>query len=148
MIEVSRVVDAPPEVVFALLADGWTYPTWVVGNSRVHEVDPGWPRVGTRLRHSTGAWPCQVRDVTTVRAVERDRVLELDARVWVLGGVLVRFTLTPLPDGRTRIVMGEQAVRGWLGLVPLWLQGFMWRPRNRETLSRLADLVAARAKSA
>jgi hypothetical protein len=36
-------------------------------------------------------------------------------------------------------------VRGWLGIVPLWLQGILWRARNRETLSRLADLAAARA---
>ena len=145
MIEVSREVPAPPDVVFRVLADGWTYPAWVVGNTRVRHVDPGWPDVGTRIHHSTGAWPCQVHDVTTVRAVLTDRMIELDARVWVLGGVIVRFTLTPLPGDRTRIVMAEQAVRGWLGLVPSWLQGFAWRARNRETLSRLADLVAARA---
>jgi hypothetical protein len=27
----------------AVLHDGWTYPVWVVGASRMRGVDPGWP---------------------------------------------------------------------------------------------------------
>ena len=38
---VSRPVAAPPEAVWAVLADGWQYGTWVVGASRVRAVDPG-----------------------------------------------------------------------------------------------------------
>jgi hypothetical protein len=58
--------------------------------------------------------------------------------------VLIRFTLAPLPGGLTRITMAEEAVRGWLGAVPAQLQQALWRPRNRETLSRLADLATGR----
>ena len=45
---VSRSVAAPAEAVWAVLADGWQYATWVVGASRVRAVDAGWPRAGTR----------------------------------------------------------------------------------------------------
>lgn len=145
MIEVSRDVAVGPADVFAVLADGWTYPAWVVGNSRIWHVDREWPAQGSQLHHSTGAWPFQVQDVTRVRAVEPGRMLELDARVWLLGAVIVRFRLEPLSDGGTRIGMAEQAVSGWAGRVPAGVQALAWRPRNVETLSRLADLVVGRA---
>lgn len=145
MIEVSREVPVDPAVVFAVLADGWTYPAWVVGNSRVRYVDREWPARGSRLHHSTGAWPFQVQDVTEVRSVEPGRMLELDARVWLLGAVIVRFHLEPLPTGGTRIDMAEEAVSGWAGNVPVPVQALAWRPRNAETLSRLASLAVGKA---
>lgn len=145
LLEVSRDVPVAPDDVFAVLADGWTYPAWVVGNTRIREVDPDWPAEGTRLHHSTGAWPLQFQDVTTVRSVAPGRMLELDARVWLLGNVIVRFTLEPLPDGGTRIGMAERAVTGWAGVIPVRIQALAWRPRNVETLSRLADLAVGRA---
>ena len=38
---VSRVIAADAEWVFAVLADGWHYPTWVVGAARMRDVDAG-----------------------------------------------------------------------------------------------------------
>ena len=29
----------PPSAVWAVLADGWLYPVWVVGAARMREVD-------------------------------------------------------------------------------------------------------------
>jgi hypothetical protein len=40
---VRRRCNCSPEQVFAVLHDGWTYPVWVVGASRMRDVDPGWP---------------------------------------------------------------------------------------------------------
>ena len=40
-----RTMSCPPESVFAVLADGWLYPSWVVGASRMRDVDPAWPTV-------------------------------------------------------------------------------------------------------
>ena len=57
---VSRDIAAPRQRVWDVLADGWTYSGWVVGNSHVRGVDPGWPSVGTRIHHSAGAWPVQI----------------------------------------------------------------------------------------
>lgn len=57
MIEVSEMVSAKPGQVFAVLADGWLYPLWVVGASHMRQVDEGWPAVGTRIHHSVSPWP-------------------------------------------------------------------------------------------
>ena len=50
----SRVVQAPPEKVWEVLSDGWLYPLWVVGASRMRAVDEHWPALGARLHHSVG----------------------------------------------------------------------------------------------
>ena len=41
-----RSMNCSPEDVFAVLADGWLFPTWVVGASRMRDVDAAWPEVG------------------------------------------------------------------------------------------------------
>jgi hypothetical protein len=149
VIEVSHDVPTSPDKVFAVLADGWSYAGWVVGNSHVRDVDLGWPDVGTRIHHSAGAWPLQIEDTTEVISVEHGRSLELDARLLVFGAVVIRFTLTPLDDGqRTRVLMEEEAVRGPAGLIPTPVQYVAFRARNTETLSRLSDLAAGRARLA
>ena len=56
--------DCSPAAVFAVLADGWLYPTWVVGASRMRDVDDRWPEPGSRLHHSVGAWPALLDDIT------------------------------------------------------------------------------------
>jgi uncharacterized protein YndB with AHSA1/START domain len=145
MIEVSRDVSAEPQDVFAVLADGWSYAGWVVGNSHIRDVDSHWPAVGTRIHHSAGAWPVQIRDVTEVRSVEPERYLELDARLWLFGAAVIRLSLTPLAQGGTRVVLAEQAVRGPGSLIPAAVQGLVLRPRNIESLTRLGDLAAGRA---
>ena len=35
---VQRRLNCSPEQVFAVLCDGWTYPVWVVGASRMRSV--------------------------------------------------------------------------------------------------------------
>ena len=49
-----RVLAATPDQVWEILSDGWLYPLWVVGASRMREVDDHWPDVGARLHHSVG----------------------------------------------------------------------------------------------
>jgi hypothetical protein len=51
---VRRRCSCSPEQVFAVLRDSWTYPVWVVGASRMRDVDDGWPAPGTKLHHSFG----------------------------------------------------------------------------------------------
>jgi uncharacterized protein YndB with AHSA1/START domain len=147
VITVTHDMPVSPAAVFATLADGWSYAGWVVGNSHIRAVDPGWPAVGTRIHHSAGMWPVQIQDVTEVRAVEQDRLLELDASLWWLGNAAIRFTLTPLDGGaRTHVEMAEEAVRGPGGVIPARLQALALRPRNVESLSRLADLAVGRTR--
>ena len=147
MIEVSHDVATSPDNVFAVLSDGWSYADWVVGNSHVREVDSGWPEVGTRIHHSAGVWPVRIEDSTAVVAMEPGRFLELDAKLSLLGAARIRFTLTSWYCGYgTRIVMAEEAVRGPGGVIPTPLQALLLRPRNIESLARLADLAEGRAR--
>lgn len=141
---VTYSVPLPPEAVFDVFADGWSYPVWVVGASGMREVDEGWPAKGTRLHHSVGPWPMVIEDVTVVLAVDPPRLLVLEARMWPLGKARVRFELTGNTEGTT-IRMFEVATRGPLSVLPASVQSRLIAPRNRETLRRLARLAEARA---
>ncbi len=66
VIGVQRMVSAPPEAVWEVLADGWVYTGWVVGASRMRAVDPAWPVPDARLHHSVGGWPLLLDDTTSV----------------------------------------------------------------------------------
>jgi uncharacterized protein YndB with AHSA1/START domain len=142
--EVSRVIDVPPDAVFAVLADGWLYGGWVVGSSHIREVDEDWPAVGSRIHHSVGPWPLHVQDVTVVRAVEPGLSLSLEARGWPLGAAAVGLTLVPHGEGRTLVRMTEHIVRGPGKLLPEALQALVAKPRNAESLARLADLATGK----
>lgn len=145
MMEVTRTTGVPPELVFAVLADGWSYAAWVVGNSHIRDVDPEWPAVGARIHHSAGLWPLQFNDWTEVTALEPDRMIELRVRLWPLGAGTVRFDLTATGEG-TRIVMVERATEGPVALLPGAVQDLLLRARNHEVLRRLADVAAGRAQ--
>ena len=75
-----REIDAPPERVFDVLADGWLYASWVVGASRIRAVDDDWPARGSCLYHSVGVWPALISDSTEVVDVDRPQFLQLRAR--------------------------------------------------------------------
>ncbi len=141
MTEVSRIIDAPPEAVFAVLADGWLYAGWVVGSSHIRDVDEGWPALGTRIHHSVGPWPLHIQDVTVVKAVEPGTSLSLEARGWPLGAADVGLTLLPHGEGRTEVRMMETVTRGPGKVLPEAVQALIAKPRNTEALARLADLV-------
>ena len=147
MIDVTERIAASPEQVWAVLATGWTYSGWVVGASHVRAVDPGWPELGTRVHHSVGPWPLVANDATEVVGVEPGRFLELDARLWPFGAARVRLELSPADDSGTDsgtdVLMSEQVVRGPAAILPKALQAALLIPRNRESLSRLADLAVA-----
>ncbi|MCO1580577.1 SRPBCC family protein [Crossiella sp. SN42] len=146
MIEVEQRIETAPGTVFAVLADGWSYASWVVGASHIRKVDAGWPAVGTRIHHSIGPWPLQVEDVTVVRELEPSRLLVLEARMWPMGKATVRLELAPTQDGATVVAMSELVDAGPGKLLPNAVQAALLRPRNREALSRLADMAVGRAR--
>lgn len=145
MTEVSLTVPTTPDRVFDVLADGWLYVGWVVGAAHIRAVDPGWPAEGTRIHHSVGPWPFLAHDVTTVRAVEPSRMLELDAALWPFGAARVRVELTETAPGSTEVRLTEFAVGGPAKFLPDRAQALVLVPRNRESLRRLADLAVGRA---
>lgn len=141
-IGVTADVAAPPEAVFAVLADGWNYPSWVVGASRIRGADDDWPAEGSRIHHSVGPWPLLIDDTTSVALARPPRLLVLDARMWPLGRARVRFDLAAHGRG-TRITMTELAMRGPLSHLPASVQARLIAPRNRESLDRLSRLAEA-----
>jgi uncharacterized protein YndB with AHSA1/START domain len=141
----TRTVSATPEQVWEVLSDGWLYPLFVVGASRMRDVDESWPAVGARLHHSVGTWPLLIDDTTEVLEVEEGRRLLLKARGWPAGEAHVDISLRP--DGDTTLVtMEEDATAGPGVLVPKPLRDAQLHWRNVEALRRLAFVVEGRTR--
>jgi hypothetical protein len=139
----TRVVKASPDQVWAVLADGWTYPLWVVGASRIRDVEPLWPAVGAKIHHSVGVWPALIDDNTEVLEVTPGRHIRLRARGWPVGEAEVVIDLIP-HGAHTEVEIHEQAVAGPGVLVPEPIKGLTLKWRNTETLRRLAYIAENR----
>lgn len=142
MVTVTRAARCTPGAVMGVLADGWSYSSWVVGTARIRAVDPGWPEPGTRILHSVGMWPALLHDETVVRAWEPERSIELQARGWPAGEARVLIEVMPSGAG-CQIRVTEDADKGPGTLLPKPVRGAVIGPRNVETLRRLA-LIAER----
>ncbi len=140
----TRVIKASPDEVWKVLADGWLYPLWVVGASRMREVDDAWPATGAALHHSVGSWPVLLDDTTVVLASTAGEHLVLQAKGWPAGEATVDIRLEPR-DGGTLVVIEEDASHGPGLLVPGPLRAPLIGWRNSETLRRLAYLAERRA---
>ncbi len=141
---VSRIIKAPPDAVWSVLADGWLYATWVVGASRIRDVDLSWPQVGSRIHHSVGLWPALLDDTTHVLNCREGAELLLKARAWPAGEAHVRITLTAERANHTTVRMAEDATGGPGRLVPRPIRQALIGPRNVETLRRLSLLAEGR----
>lgn len=135
-----RYIDAPPERVFAILADAARYADWVVGSQRVREADPDFPTPGARFHHSVGVWPFVVRDHTEVVESDPPRRLKLEAKARPFGCATITLELVP-QDGGTCVTMVEDpsGYTAPLRLVPL--VHVLTRLRNAESLRRLEALA-------
>lgn len=141
---VSRSVNAPPEAVWAVLSDGWLYANWVVGASRIRDVEHDWPATGSRIHHSVGLWPLLLDDHTKVlESVENQEILLL-ARAWPAGEAHVHIELTPERANHTSVSITEDATAGPGKLIPRAARQLVIAPRNKETLQRLALLAEGR----
>jgi uncharacterized protein YndB with AHSA1/START domain len=141
----TRRVAATPEQVWEVLSDGWLYPLFVVGASRMRDVDESWPAVGAELHHSVGTWPLLIDDSTEVLEVEPGRHLLLLARGWPAGQAHVDISLQPDGDA-TIVTITEDATAGPGRLVPKPLRDAQLHWRNIETLRRLAFVVEGRTQ--
>jgi hypothetical protein len=139
----SRVIKTTPEQVWNVLSDGWLYPVWVVGATRMRDVEESWPEVGAKLHHSAGVWPFVISDDTEVLACEPRSMLRLRARGSFLGEAEVVITLAA-SGAHTLVEIREDAVSGPGTLVPEPLRDPMIKIRNVETLRRLAFIAEHR----
>lgn len=132
-----RAMACSPEDVFEVLADGWLFPVWVVGASRMRNVDENWPKEGSRLQHSFGVWPFLINDETVVKEWDPPRRMVIQPHGWPLGEALVTIDAKPTHAG-CLVRITEKAVKGPGALVPAPLMDIPLYQRNIETLRRLA----------
>ena len=143
MASVSRRMSTSPERVWDVLADGWLCPLWVVGASRMRDVDEAWPKPGSRIYHSIGVWPMLINDDTEVLEASPEQMLRLKAKGQFLGKAEVLITLTPV-GAETDVEISETAISGPGAVIPEAAMAPVMNWRNTETLRRLAYLAERR----
>ena len=140
----TRAMDCTPDDVFRVLGNGWLYPAWVVGASRMRDVDEAWPSPGTELHHSFGVWPALLDDTTQMKEWDPPHRAVLRARGWPVGEAKVTIRVRTLSSG-CLVRIDEDPVKGPATIVPRFLTTPMLRWRNAETLQRLAYLAEGKA---
>ena len=141
-----RAFACPPEAVFEVIADGWVFPTWVVGASRMRDVDANWPNEGSKLQHSFGIWPALINDETTMLEWDPPRHVMIQPQGWPLGEARVTIDVKPRPYGCV-VRIEEEAVKGPGALVPKPLLDLPLFYRNIETLRRLAYIAEGKSQN-
>ncbi len=142
---VKRDIAATRQQVWNVVADGWTYSQWVVGNTRMRAVDPSWPAPGATIHHTIGIWPVVLNDETQVESSTPPEELVLLAKSRPFGAARITLRLRDTEEGCC-VEMVEVPVGGPLNLVPRRLALAAAYPRNRECLMRLAALAERRAE--
>jgi hypothetical protein len=142
---VKRDTTATRKQVWDVIADGWTYSQWVVGNSRMRAVDRSWPAPGSKIHHSIGVWPVLINDETVVESTIPEEELVLHAKGRPFGGARITLRLHDIETG-CRIEMAEVPIGGPLNLLPRRLALTAAFPRNRECTYRLAALAERRVE--
>jgi hypothetical protein len=138
---VTRDIAATRQRVWDVLADGWSYSGWVVGNSRIRAVSSTWPAPGSRILHSIGAWPVVIDDETVVESVDTGHELVLLAKVRPAAEARITLRLSDIDGGGCRLEMSEVTVSRPLRWVPDSVQLLGVAPRNRECTWRLAMIA-------
>jgi uncharacterized protein YndB with AHSA1/START domain len=137
---VTRDVAATRQRVWDVLADGWSYSGWVVGNSRIRAVSADWPAPGSRILHSIGTWPAVINDETVVESCVPGVELVLLAKIRPAAEARITMRLSDTVDG-CRVEMTEVAVSAPLRWLPDSVQLAGVAPRNRECTWRLAMIA-------
>jgi uncharacterized protein YndB with AHSA1/START domain len=138
---VSHHSTAPPAAVFAVLADGERYADWVVGAKKIRSVDAHWPTPGAEFRHKVGVGPIEIKDRSTVQAVDPGRSITLKVRARPAGVARVHIELEPTADGGTEIHLDEVPIEGVAKTIDNPLQRLLLKGRNAEALRRLAKIA-------
>ncbi|HET7068166.1 MAG TPA: SRPBCC family protein [Nocardioides sp.] len=143
MTRTQQEMDATPDQVWKVLADGWLYPCWVVGATRMRDVEADWPAPGAKLHHSVGVWPATIDDDTEVVESVAGHLLRLRARAWPAGEAEVVLHIEARGTG-SLVTIEEDVVTGPATLMPAPARAVALQVRNRETLRRLGWMAERR----
>lgn len=136
-------VDAPPEAVWAVLADPRAYGEWVVGARRIRGWDDNWPAPGARFHHEVGHPPLTVKDHTESLEADAPRRLKLRARARPMGTAIVIVEISPEGSG-SRVMLtedpGDPLTR--IATLPWWWLAV--RLRNVGSIERLKEIAEGR----
>ena len=138
-----RSMACSPQAVFDVLADGWLYPGWVVGASRMRDVDSAWPAPGSVLHHSVGVWPLMIDDETVSVEWSPPHRAVVRAKGWPIGEARVMIDVRERSGGCI-VRLLEDPVEGPGSWIPRFLTDPVLFIRNRETLHRLGYLAEGR----
>ena len=145
MARTSTEIAVPPSAVFAVLADGHDYDEWVVGAKHIRDVDAGWPEPGTKIHHTVGFGPFELKDETVVEEVDTDRRLVLKAKARPAGIARIVMTLEPTASG-TKVVMEEAPISGFAKAIHNPVLDGVLKKRNDEALRRLKEHAEEEAR--
>lgn len=137
-VEVQGHLPSSPDAVWAVLADPYTYPDWLVGAQRMRSVDDGFPRPGTAFHHSVGPIEeATVDDRSESLDADPPHRLLLDVHIGRLEGI-VEFVITPEGDG-SRLVFREKPA-GTMAVATPALRPLLFA-RNERSLRQLRALL-------
>ena len=141
MARTSIHVSAPPEAVFAVLSDPYSYEHWVVGCKRIRGVEGEWPEPGSAVppRRRHGADHGQGRDV--LRAMPTRPAAWCCAPARGRPGVArVQIDVDASGDG-SEVTIAEVPIEGPPAMLHNPVQDWLIDRRNREGLRRLKQLA-------
>lgn len=133
-------IAAPPERIFAVLSDPYSYGDWVVGSDTIRDADANWPAIGSRFHHRVGFCLMKINDHTEVLDVDPPLRLVMHARARPVGTAQVTMLLTEHTRG-TYVTMIEAAGDRLSRVGMNRLTDPLVRLRNIKSLQRLKRIA-------
>ncbi|MFI6642443.1 SRPBCC family protein [Streptomyces sp. NPDC050504] len=134
-----RLISAPPQVVWDVLADGERYAEWVVGASDSRPAHGQWPQLGSSLRYEIRLGPLRLTNETVVRGGTPGSSLELEAKAGFLGTARIGISLLEWGE-ECLVIVDEHPLRGVGGMLHNAGVEAVIQLRHRAMLARLARL--------
>ncbi|MDQ0401946.1 SRPBCC family protein [Streptomyces sp. NBC_01723] len=139
-----RLVQATPQVVWDVLADGDLYVQWVVGPSDSTPEAGHWPQVGATIAYEVRLGPLRLNNESVVRHKVDGSLLEIEAKAGRLGTARISVELRAWGE-ECLVIVDEHPLRGPGGLLHNAAVEALIQVRHRAMLARLAGLCESRA---
>jgi uncharacterized protein YndB with AHSA1/START domain len=136
----SRQINVSVDRAFAAITDPTTYPHWLVGAQSIRDVDPDWPKPGSRFHHVVGVGPLKLPDNSEVLEIEPGYRLRLKVKARPFITAVATFTVVG-DDQRCVVSVEEEPTIRSLGNLVRVVMDPSVHVRNHRSLERLATFV-------